>query len=170
MNTVVALRRAMQYADSLSYGEITPIKNYNGLNDIPIINLEGSLSNPIFLSELSSGIYRISGNYYICNEDDTCHIDASGQTLFFVTKETNTILKINSNSILFYAISDGSYNETKIPTMDEINEIITNLQKLIPSKTSQLVNDSGFITDEDLQEHIDENFLKITNSEIEGLF
>lgn len=170
MNTVIALRRAMQYADSLSYGEITPIKNYNDLNNIPIINLEGSLSSPIFLSKLSSGIYRISGNYYICNEDDTCHIDASGQTLFFVTKETNTILKINSNCILLYTILDDNYTESKIPTIDDLNEIIDNLKNLIPSKTSQLVNDSGFITEDDLQSQIDTNFSKITNNEIEGLF
>ena len=170
MNAIVALNYAIKYANSLSYGEITPIQNYNELNDIPITNLNGSLSNPIFLSELSSGIYRISGNYYICNENDTCHVDASGQTIFFVTEETNTILKINSNGISFYAISDGSYKESKIPTMDEINEIIANLKKLIPSKTSELVNDSGFITSEDLQEHIQDNFSKITNSEIEGLF
>lgn len=170
MNAAVALKYAMRYAESLSYGESKPIQNYNQLNNIPIINIEGSLSNPIVLSELASGIYRISGNYYICNRDDTCHIDASGQTIFFITKESNSVLKINSISIIFYTISGDTYKKSLIPTIDDINEIVVELQKLIPSKTSQLENDSGFITDIDLQKQIENNFCKITNSEIERLF
>lgn len=170
MNTIVALKYAMKYADSLSYGGAKPIQNYNQLNNIPIKNVEGSLSNPIILSQLPSGIYRVSGNYYICNKKDTCHIDASGQTIFFITNEANRILKINSNSIVFYSISGDTYSETSVPTLDDINEMITNLKRLIPSKTSELENDSGFITEANLQSQIDTNFSKITNNEIEGLF
>lgn len=170
MNSVIALKKAREYAKNLSYGEIKPDQNYNNLENIPITNVRGSLVSPLLLSDFSSGIYRITGNYYICNEKDTCYIDASGSNLFFISKETNTILKITSSSISFFNLSDNSYTETSVPTLKEVIKLIDDIKKIIPTNLSELENDNGFITDDELKEYIDENFTKINTREIETLF
>lgn len=174
MNAISALKKAMKYAESLSYGEVKPSQDYDDLKNAPITNLEGSLSSPILLSELSSGVYRITGNYYVCDTNDTCYIDPGGVNLFFVSDEAKSILKITSNSMVFFNISDNSYSENSIPSFEAITALLNDVRKTIPTKVSDLENDSGFITADEVSEsvknYIDENFDAINSGEISDLF
>lgn len=98
--------------------------SYNNLSDVPIVNLIGSLSAPVYISSLDNGVYKIKGRYVIGGDSTTVH-SSSDEILFLVTHEVDqesgssqTILtQVNGKSILLYFINeDGSYETDKYIT------------------------------------------------------
>lgn len=97
-NTVV------DYINSLSY---------DGLVDLPIKNLLGTLTNIIDVSKLNNGVYKIKGQYIIGGECTTIQI--SHDDVFFIVSHSDdgllaSITLISGNTIrLYFVNSDGSF-------------------------------------------------------------
>lgn len=100
--------------------------DYNSLGNRPIANLIGTISNPINIVDLDTGIYAIKGQYTIdSNLESTTYLSAN-TNLFMVTKEDSiTHVKIiTSNEITDYVIDESSINKTKIVTEQYLNEVL----------------------------------------------
>ena len=84
--------------------------NYDELGNRPIINLVGTLDEPIMVSDLETGVYKIKGQYKITDLEETIYLSASN-TLFIVQKDTNVIniKKITSDDITDYSIIGDSF-------------------------------------------------------------
>ena len=97
--------------------------DYNTLGNRPIINLSGTLSEPVIVGNLDVGIYSITGQYKIFDSVDTV-FSCSANHIFLVDKsETETLVKdISARKIISY-LSDGSaVKENEIITADYLKE------------------------------------------------
>ena len=97
--------------------------DYNTLGNRPIINLSGTLSEPVIVGNLDVGIYSITGQYKIFDSVDTV-FSCSANHIFLVDKsETETLVRdISARKIISY-LSDGSVvKENEIITADYLKE------------------------------------------------
>lgn len=159
------------------------ITSYDQLEDLPLVNKRGTISSPIVLADLGDGCYSITGQYKIGGDLNTIYVQPSNAIFIIESDESNKYMtKLDGKSILVYTLS----SETMTVTSDEyatqnwveaqgyttktyVDEAIDNLYKKITNealvsitKVSQLVNDMGYLTADDLGE--------IENSEIFNLF
>ena len=83
--------------------------NYDNLGNRPIDNLDGTLSNPIIIADLTTGIYKVRGRYKICKNDPTTYSSANDH-LFFVSNGTSeiTIREITAKTISEYTVVEDS--------------------------------------------------------------
>lgn len=84
-------------------------RDYNELANRPIENLTGSLSKPIIISDLASGIYKVRGQYKLCTDDLTTYL-SSNEHMFLVNSDGSTVTvgKITSSTVSNYTIVDGT--------------------------------------------------------------
>lgn len=161
------------------------IVDYNTLGERPIENMYGTLDEPIYVSELSVGIYKINGQYYFSRQDPVTHLSTAGN-LFLVNKDNygNTLVtKISPYSIYYYNIYvDGNVSEEEVATIKWIQECGYATQDYVDRKIAAL----NIITRQDVEEYvnsiidntfelvidrkidiaIDQKFTAITNNEI----
>ena len=103
--------------------------DYNELNNIPIVNLVGTLDNMIIVKDLASNTYKIKGNYKIAPDDETIYLSTDGDILIVNSSSSNTLVKkITTDSIVDFKIN-GS------------NAVITNNYV-----TQKYLEDNGYIT------------------------
>lgn len=154
--------------------------SYDDVKNSPISNKYGNPSNPVIISELNSGMYSISGTYVIGGDLETKYV-TSRKILFIVESDdlTISITKIDSNKIVYYSVDV----ETKQTTVSEyvtkewveeqgfikesemqksIDEIYTKLDEQTVTKMSELENDIGYLTADEIT--------KISDDSIAGLF
>lgn len=98
--------------------------NYDTLGNRPIDNLDGTLDHPITISNLTTGIYKVRGQYKICPSDFTTYI--SGNDHIFLVKHGDaeiSIRKITATDMFNYVVTDDSItSQSEIPTKDWIEK------------------------------------------------
>lgn len=110
--------------------------DYNTLGNRPIINLTGTLANPIIVETLDNGIYFISGQYKVFDSIDTIFSSYENHIFLVEKSETETHIKdISSTDIITYSLVG-----------DEIEQ-----DKLV---TSKFLEDNNYVTDSDLDKKI----------------
>ena len=159
------------------------VGSYNDLADIPVTNKVGSLGAEIILSDLDDGNYNIKGHYKIGGNSSTVSI-SSANTMFLIESDDTYkyITKLGAKKVYIYKIDIASgevvtdeyitkswIEENGYTNRDYVNQAIEDLYQRISNealititKLSQLENDCGFITAEEIPE--------IENKEIFNLF
>ena len=129
------------------------IVDYNTLGERPIENMYGTLDEPIYISELSVGTYKINGQYYFSRQDPVTHLSMSGN-LFMVSKDNygNTLVtKISPHSIFYYNVfADGSISQEEVATIKWIQEQGYATQNYVDTKIAAL----DIMTRQDIEEYV----------------
>lgn len=122
--------------------------DYNTLKNIPIINLTGTDEEPILLNTLETGLYRLNGIYRV-NASETDKTQAENRLTIVKKVSDNDIylqmLKPQGNIVEFYHITEANTSHQEI----SLNNLAT-IQD-IPTKVSELENDSKYITEAELK-------------------
>lgn len=171
-----------------SLASVEAVIDYDELSRAPIINKYGEIGNPIMLSDLPDGTYKVNGQYRIADALPTVYSSASGN-LFVVghPSDETVIKKISSNDIIDYHIDqDGvvtmvryattkyledngyvtkTYVDNKIAALDfitkeEVNAYVTDI-------VAQTIDS---ILDERIDAAIDRHTVFATESDIRGFF
>lgn len=159
------------------------VSSYDELSEIPLVNKRGTIVSPVVLSDLDTGCYSVSGQYQVGSNLTTIHVQSSN--VFVLIEEDDDykcITKIDGRKIVTYKItletmevsSDEYTTQTWVEaqgytTKDYVNQAIEDLYDRIVNETlvtitkvSQLENDAGYLTAENLKE--------ISDDTIAGLF
>lgn len=98
--------------------------NYDTLGNRPIDNLDGTLDNPITISDLATGTYKVRGQYKICANDITTYLSGNDHVFLVNHGESETsIRKITATDIYNYVITDDSItSESEITTKEWIGK------------------------------------------------
>lgn len=162
--------------------------NYDTLGNRPIDNLDGTLDNPITISDLATGIYKVRGQYKICSSDFTTYI--SGNDHIFLVNHGDTeisIRKITATDMFNYVVTDGSItSQSEIPTKDWIvkqgyatksyvDEQIAALNFVTRDEISDYVKNVISTTldpmiDERIETKLNETLNEVEDSDINNLF
>ena len=165
--------------------------DYNTLGNRPIENLVGTLDEPIVIADLSSGTYKIKGQYKISDDYGTVFLSADGD--LFLTYKTSTetrIKRITKDTIQDFIISDSDvvkrtyitdeylvengyattdYVDSKITAFEE--SIRTDIESYVESVVEDIITEKvDAIIDERLDVKLDERIQETTNEEVENLF
>lgn len=143
--------------------------NYDTLGNRPIDNLDGTLDNPIIISELSSGVYKIRGQYKICDNDVTTYLSANDH-IFFISNSGSkkSIKKITSSEISDYVLDkDSIISKTEIPTKQWIEEQCYTTESYVDEKIKALNLVSKNEVSEYVQNAIRENIEPIIDERID---
>ena len=149
------------------------VASYNDLADIPVTNKVGSVGKEIILSELEDGNYSIKGQYKIGTASTTVSI-SSIATMFLIESDEDFkyITKLGAKKVYVYTynivsgevttdeyITKSWVTEQGYTTKNYVDQAIEDLYQRIANealvtitKLSQLENDCGFITAEDINE------------------
>ena len=168
---------------------VAPINdaNYNSLSDVPIINLTGTLDDEIIISTLSSGTYKVSGQYKIYDGDSTVYLSVDGDLfLVYSNGTTKRIKRITSDSIYDFTISDDvkkstfyitkEYLEglgyvTKTYVDSENAALELSLKEYINEYVSAVVTEQiDSILDTKIDEKLEAKLQPTTADEVEDLF
>lgn len=162
--------------------------NYDNLGNRPIDNLDGTLDNPITISDLATGIYKIRGQYKICSGDITTYLSSNDN--FFLVDHDGTevaIRKITAHNIIDYAVSKNSIvSQTNIPTREwiesqgyvteaSVNEKIAALNFMTKEEVAEYVQNEVLanlepLIDKRIDLKLNESFSQVEASDISYLF
>lgn len=155
------------------------VSSYDDLSEIPLVNKKGTVASPIVLSDLDVGCYSISGQYQIGGSLTTTYVPLSNIiVLIDMDDECKYITRIDGKKVVAYTIiletmetSSDEYSTQSwvksqgYATESYVNQAIEDLYNKIVSETmvvitkvSQLENDVGYLTSENLEE-ISDNFI-----------
>ena len=157
------------------------VSDYDLLENLPIVNKYGDISSPIVLIELENGSYSISGQYKVGGDVDTIYVSSknvivlveSDEEFKYITKLGRNVCqyKVNLSTL---EVSEQSYatqewvKEQGYTTKTYVDEAIEALYKRITegtlvsiTKVSQLENDMGYLTEDDLNEISDESIANL---------
>lgn len=159
------------------------VASYNDLADVPVTNKVGSIGAEIVLSELDDGNYAIKGQYKINTASTTVSV-SSANTMFLIESDGDLkhITKLGAKKVYIYTYNTASGEVTTeeyitkswvaeqgYVNRDYVSQAIEDLYQRIANealvtitKLSQLENDCGFITTEEIP--------MIGNEEISNLF
>ena len=162
--------------------------NYDNLGNRPIDNLDGTLDNPITISDLATGIYKIRGQYKICLGDITTYLSSNDN--FFIVDHDGTevaIRKITAHNIIDYTVSENSIvSQTNIPTREwiesqgyvteaSVNEKIAALNFMTKEEVAEYVQNEVLanlepLIDKRIYLKLNESFSQVEASDISYLF
>ena len=161
--------------------------DYDTLGNRPIVNIEGTLDNPIVVSELDGGIYNIKGQYKISNLIETIYLSVSS-VIVMVEKDGDAIhvKHITTDQITdFFISSDSVYSreyvtdqylkDNNYATTGYVDSKIAALEQSIKDDIQQYISDiidEQFNTglDEKISSKIDEKIKPMDNSQVQKLF
>ena len=159
------------------------VSSYNDLSEIPLVNKKGTIVSPIVLSDLNTGCYSVSGQYQIGGNLTTTYVPSANVIVLIETDdEFKYITRIDGKKVVTYTIiletmevnsdeyaTQSWVNAQGYTTENYVNQAIEDLYNKIVSETmvvitkvSQLENDAGYLTAENLEE--------ISDDTITGLF
>lgn len=158
--------------------------DYNTLGNQPIINLIGTLDEPIIVNELESGIYKISGRYKITQTDLTVYLNPN-VNIFIIDKTDGiiSIKKISNEEIIDYTVENDIVSKTNITITEDYlfkNGYVTStyVDKKIEALNISLREDIQKYIDEVIgdkfnsiiDERIDRKIISATDEDIRSLF
>lgn len=158
--------------------------DYNTLGNQPIINLVGTLDEPIIVNELESGIYKISGRYKITQTDLTVYLNPN-VNIFIIDKTDGiiSIKKISNEEIIDYTVENDIVSKTNLTITEDYlfeNGYVTStyVDKKIEVLNISLREDIQKYIDEVIgdkfnsiiDERIDKKILSATDEDIRSLF
>ena len=158
--------------------------DYNTLGNQPIINLIGTLDEPIIVNELESGIYKISGRYKITQTDLTVYLNPN-VNIFIIDKTDGiiSIKKISNEEIIDYTVENDIVSKTNITITENYlfkNGYVTStyVDKKIEALNISLREDIQKYIDEVIgdkfnsiiDERIDRKIISATDEDIRSLF
>jgi len=154
------------------------VESYNDLADVPIINKVGTIGDEVTLANLDDGSYSISGHYKISESSQTINI-ISANVMFLIESDEDYkyITKLGAKKTIVYKVDIASgeviedtyitqswIEEQGYTTKTYVDEAIEALYERIASealasitKVSQLENDAGYLTANNLKEISDES-------------
>lgn len=156
--------------------------SYDELTETPIVNKRGTIVSPVVLSNLDVGCYSVSGQYQIGNKLPTTYIPSSNVIVLVESDDKNKyITRIDGRNIVVYTVSldtmdihsdeyaTQSWIQTQgYSTESYVDEAIENLYNriieetmVVITKLSQLENDMGFISINDMKEVGDEDIANL---------
>ena len=162
--------------------------NYDNLGNRPIDNLDGTLDDPITISDLATGIYKIRGQYKICSGDITTYLSSNDN--FFIVDHDGTevaIRIITAHNIIDYTVSENSIvSQTNIPTREwiesqgyvteaSVNEKIAALDFMTKEEVAEYVQNEVLanlepLIDKRIDLKLNESFSQVEASDISYLF
>lgn len=180
-------REGSFYVEALTADNI----DYNTLGNRPVENLVGTLDEPVIITELNSGTYKIKGQYKISDDYGTVFLSSDGD--LFLTEKTSTenrIKRITKDTIQDFVISDSDivkrtyitdeyltgcgyttteYVDNKVLALEESirEDIEAYVEQTVEDVITQKVD---AIIDERLDIKLDERIQETTNEEVEDLF
>jgi hypothetical protein len=138
--------------------------DYNSLGNKPIINMTGTLDNPIVVDTLSTGIYSINGQYKISNSLETTYLNSSNVLFFIEHSESGTVVKkIDASEIVQYTISDTVLISSYI-TSDYLKDYATT--EYVDLKLAAL----DYMTQEETETYVESLVTDMINTKIEEMF
>lgn len=157
--------------------------DYNTLGNKPIENLVGTLDEPIVVTSLSSGLYKIKGQYKIADSEETVYLSVNGDMFIL---EDNHIKRITKDTITDYII-DGDVITKKVYITDEyldnkgyattgyVDAKVTAFEDAIKSDIESYVESiiEDVIADRldiIIDEKLDEKIQIVTSDEVTNLF
>lgn len=146
--------------------EFTEEIDYNTLGNKPIINLTGTLDDPIILTELSNGVYLIKGQYQIAETDETIYLGAS-YNLFSIenNKTLSKIKKITSDTIIDYRVENNKITSSSLITDQYLESRGYATTTYVDNKFAAL----DIITKTEVESYIEEMIREILGVELETL-
>lgn len=171
------------YVDKLTIDDI----DYNTLGNRPIVNLIGTLDEPIIVDELDGGIYNIKGQYKISNLIETIYLSASS-VIAMVEKDGDIthIKHITTDQITDFFISDNSVTsheyvtdqylkDNNYATTDYVDNKIAALEQSINEDIEKYISDIvdkqfSSMLDEKIDAKIDEKIQPVDNAQVQSLF
>lgn len=138
--------------------------DYNTLGNKPIVNLTGTLDNPIQLSTLDDGTYSVTGQYKVDDSDETVYLSAS-PTLCMVAHEDDTVRvkTINSYQIYDYIVQDGTVNHVVYLTEQYLTDNGYATKAYVDEKILAL----DFVTKEEVESYIDEKIKQAFDTQLD---
>lgn len=140
--------------------------DYNDLGNRPIVNLSGTVSNPIKLSELNEGKYTITGSYIVSNDIGT--VFSSGNSNLFVIENSEGvkyIKKITSSEIIDYVVNSEGTTSSVVVTTEWINEQGYVTESYVDDKIAAL----DIYTKEEIKTYIQELLNQELSEQIENI-
>ena len=161
--------------------------DYNTLGNRPIINLVGTLDDPIIVSELYNGIYNIKGQYKISNLIETIYLSASSVIVMVekdggvthikhITTDQITDFFISDNSVTSHEyITDQYLKDNNYVTADYVDNKIAALEQSINEDIEKYISDIvdkqfSSMLDEKIDAKIDEKIQPVDNAQVQSLF
>ena len=177
----------MYFVDALTVDDI----DYNTIGNRPIENLVGTLDNPILINALSSGIYKVKGQYKISEQEITTYLSADGDLFLIENTDTEKYIKrftkddiydfvITNTDIIKkiyitdeYLLNNGyttnDYVDNKIAAMEASirADIEAYVEQTVEDVITRKVNE---IIDDCLDAKLDERIQETSNEEVQNLF
>ena len=161
--------------------------DYDTLGNRPIVNLVGTLDDPIMVSELDGGIYNIKGQYKISNLIETIYLSASSVIVMVkkdgdatcikhITTDQITDFFISGDSITSQEyITDQYLKDNNYSTTNYVDSKIAALEQSIKEDIQQYISDIveeqfSTVLDEKIESKIDEKIKPVENSQVQKLF
>lgn len=135
-----------------SLATVNVVIDYDEISHIPIINKYGSIGEPIMLSELADGTYKVSGQYRIAETLATVFSSANGN-LYNVSHngDTTTVKKITSSEIVDYFINaEGQVSVSRYVTTQYLADNHYTTTDYVDAKIAAL----DFITREEMNAYV----------------
>ena len=180
-------REGSFYVEALTADNI----DYGTLGNRPVENLIGTLDEPVIITELNSGTYKIKGQYKISDDYGTVFLSSDGD--LFLTEKTSTenrIKRITKDTIQDFVISDSDivkrtyitdeyligcgystteYVDNKVLALEE--SIRVDIEAYVEQTVEDVITQKvDSIIDERLDVKLDERIQETTNEEVEDLF
>ena len=149
--------------------------SYNKLTDVPIVNLTGTLTVPITISDLDDGIYKVHGQTIIGGKNTTVQSSAD-EILYLVSHDSNTssttITKIQGKTITLYFIQqDGEYKVDRYITEDWINNKDFMSSADVKEYVNSIIETTVLeVLDEHLDTALDSKFSGLNSDDINNMF
>lgn len=120
--------------------ECQDVIDYDKLGNRPIVNLVGSYSSPIVLSELEEGSYYVRGEYVICRNDQ--NVKCSMRDTLFLIGGDGSIKKLSSKEIVDYTVTSNGYSENRTVTESMLESKNYATMNYVDGKINQTLNSS----------------------------
>lgn len=175
------------YVEALTADNI----DYDTLGNRPVKNLVGTLDEPVIITELNSGTYKIKGQYKISDDYGTVFLSSDGD--LFLTNKTSTenrIKRITKDTIQDFVVSDNDvvkrtyitdeyltdcgyatteYVDNKVLALEE--SIRADIEAYVEQTVEDVITQKvDVIIDERLDVKLDERIQETTNEEVADLF
>ena len=135
-----------------SLATVQMVIDYDEITHTPIQNAYGEVGDPIILSDLANGIYRINGQYRISDTLPTVFSSMSNNLFVVEEKESETVVKkISSSEITDYHIDgNGMVSVVRYATTKYLQDNHYTTTDYVDAKIAAL----NFITQEEVNAYV----------------